>query len=81
MRSGGCLLLRGFCPSERDIALVLEGLGVFLVLGGSGSGRRGGWGGAGHGDRRRDQGRDARPREGARRSLGVVRLGQRKEPG
>ena len=47
MRGSGHLLLCGFCPSERGIALGLEGLGAFLALGGrggSGGGLRGGWG-------------------------------------
>ena len=44
-RGGGRLLLRSFCWSERGIALGLEGLVMFLTLGGSDGGRQGGWGG------------------------------------
>ena len=42
----GCgRLLRGLCPSERGLALGLEGLGAFLTLyGGDGGGFWGGWG-------------------------------------
>ena len=45
MRGGGRLLLRGLCPSERGLALGLEGLDAFLALGGSGGDLRGRWGG------------------------------------